>query len=263
MIPQAYITEWSTEVPWQTDEQVEQDLLISRTLCEIFSDDFLAGKLAFRGGTALHKIYLSPQPRYSEDIDLVQIDGEPIKPVIRRLRECLAFAGVAGFKQKRNNNTLTLRTAAESDPSFIIRLKIEINCREHFSEMGLTTVPYHVNSSWFTGSCDITTYYLEELIGTKMRALYQRKKGRDLYDIHKALISDVSMNEQKVINCYHRYMAFSEGKSPTKKQFKLNLGKKITDDEFTGDITALLRSGEEPDWQAAFDLVTERLIDKI
>lgn len=51
MIPQAYITEWSAKVPWQTNEQVEQDLIICRALVEIFSDNFLADRLAFRGGT--------------------------------------------------------------------------------------------------------------------------------------------------------------------------------------------------------------------
>jgi len=70
LIPQAYITEWANHVPWQTNEQVEQDLVICRALVEIFSDDFLAKSLAFRGGTSLHKLYLQPQPRYSEDIDL-------------------------------------------------------------------------------------------------------------------------------------------------------------------------------------------------
>ena len=65
MIPQAYITEWSNTVPWQTNEQVEQDLVICRALIEIFKDDFLAKNLAFRGGTALHKLYMQPQPRYS------------------------------------------------------------------------------------------------------------------------------------------------------------------------------------------------------
>src|SRR5659263_571477 len=91
MIPQAYITEWSNNVPWQTNEQVEQDLVICRALIAIFSDEFLAASLAFRGGTALHKLYLHPQPRYSEDIDLVQIRPEPIKETIQRLQERLRF----------------------------------------------------------------------------------------------------------------------------------------------------------------------------
>ena len=52
MIPQLHITEWSNYVPWQTNEQVEQDLVICRALVEIFNDEFLANKIAFRGGTA-------------------------------------------------------------------------------------------------------------------------------------------------------------------------------------------------------------------
>lgn len=93
MIPQAYITEWSKIVPWQTNEQVEQDLVICRALIEIFEDDFLADSLAFRGGTALHKLYLQPQPRYSDDIDLVQIKAGSIGKVMDHIRVALSFLG--------------------------------------------------------------------------------------------------------------------------------------------------------------------------
>lgn len=86
MIPKAYISEWNQQVPWQTMEQVEQDLVICRALVEIFSDDFLANSLAFRGGTALHKLFFNPQQRYSEDIDLVQITAEPFGPIVDRIR---------------------------------------------------------------------------------------------------------------------------------------------------------------------------------
>ena len=104
MIPQAYITEWSNFVPWQTNEQVEQDLVICRALVAIFQDTFLADNLAFRGGTALHKLYLQPQPRYSEDIDLVQITAEPFGQIIDKIKEQLAFLGQPKVKIKSNNN---------------------------------------------------------------------------------------------------------------------------------------------------------------
>ena len=84
MIPQYSIQEWHEQVPWNTDAMVEQDLIICRALISIFSDEFLASQLAFRGGTALHKLYLQPQPRYSEDIDLVQITPGPLRPVPER-----------------------------------------------------------------------------------------------------------------------------------------------------------------------------------
>lgn len=37
----------------------------------------------------MHKLFLQPQPRYSEDIDLVQIKPGPIKPIMFRLGEVL------------------------------------------------------------------------------------------------------------------------------------------------------------------------------
>jgi predicted nucleotidyltransferase component of viral defense system len=72
LIPYDFITEWRQYASWTEDSQVEQDLVICRALVEIFSLDATARTLAFRGGTALHKLHLPPTERYSEDIDLVQ-----------------------------------------------------------------------------------------------------------------------------------------------------------------------------------------------
>ncbi len=36
MIPRAYITEWRSHAPWIQDAWVEQDLVISRAIVEIF-----------------------------------------------------------------------------------------------------------------------------------------------------------------------------------------------------------------------------------
>lgn len=102
MINRTAITQWNKIVPWNDNAQVEQDLIISRALVAIFSDKFLASQLAFRGGTALHKLYLSPQPRYSEDIDLVQITPGPIKPIMFKLGEVLSFLPDRVTKQKRS-----------------------------------------------------------------------------------------------------------------------------------------------------------------
>ena len=91
MIPKPNIAKWQIHAPWKEFAQVEQDLIISRLLVEIFSDDFLREHLAFRGGTALHKLYLKPAPRYSEDIDLVQIKAGPIKPIMQQLEKVIDF----------------------------------------------------------------------------------------------------------------------------------------------------------------------------
>lgn len=201
MINRSAITQWNQFVPWNDNAQVEQDLIISRALVAIFSDDYLASQLSFRGGTALHKLYLSPQPRYSEDIDLVQITAGPIKPIMFRLGEVLSFLPNRITKQKRYNNTMLFRMESEIPPVIPLRLKIEINCFEHFDVLGLVKVPFEMENSWFTGKCEITTYRLNELLGTKLRALYQRKKGRDLFDLYVAL-SEASVDIDEIIKCY-------------------------------------------------------------
>ena len=71
MIPKDFLTAWRHHAPWVLDAQIEQDLIISRALVEIFSQAELKETLAFRGGTALYKLYLIPPARYSEDLDLV------------------------------------------------------------------------------------------------------------------------------------------------------------------------------------------------
>jgi predicted nucleotidyltransferase component of viral defense system len=78
MIPENYLREWAAQAPWQSGSMVEQDLVISRSLVMLFSNAALAQRLAFRGGTALHKLHLAPASRYSEDIDLVQTEAGPI-----------------------------------------------------------------------------------------------------------------------------------------------------------------------------------------
>jgi len=71
MIPTAFLQGWSVKAPWPDLRQVEQDLIISRALCDLFNAPVLNGKIAFRGGTAIHKLLFDQPQRYSEDIDLV------------------------------------------------------------------------------------------------------------------------------------------------------------------------------------------------
>lgn len=68
MIPRDFITEWRREAPWIEDYLVEQDLVLTWAISEIFSDSALQRQLAFRGGTAIHKLFLTPAVRFSEDI---------------------------------------------------------------------------------------------------------------------------------------------------------------------------------------------------
>jgi predicted nucleotidyltransferase component of viral defense system len=261
MIPESAIIEWRETVPWVEDAQVEQDLIIYRALTAIYQDDFLSKRLAFRGGTALHKLYLSPQPRYSEDIDVVQVISEPIKPTIDRLREVLSFFGEPRVKQKKSNNTLIFRLNSSVPPIVSLKLKIEINCREHFHVYNFEKQHFTVSNQWFSGECDILTYRLDELVGTKVRALYERRKGRDLFDLYRAL-QDERLNADNVMMCFLKYME-NEEKKPTHSLYTGNMTDKLNNAEFLGDTNNLLRPDTVYNPATSYEVVKEKLIDKL
>ncbi|WKB81371.1 nucleotidyl transferase AbiEii/AbiGii toxin family protein [Cellulophaga lytica] len=263
MIPRPYIAKWQEHAPWKSFSQVEQDLVISRTLVEIFSDDFLRENLAFRGGTALHKLYLNPAPRYSEDIDLVQIKEGPIKPIMKRIGEVVTF-----FEEPRNTKIgghgakAMYRFNSEYE-NIRLRLKLEINCKEHFNVLDWVNFPFEVKNDWFTGSCEIRTYSINELLGTKLRALYQRSKGRDLFDLDYSRLN-MKLDIEQIIKCFKEYTTFSTGnKPPSQKEFLLNIEEKENDSNFTGDMEALLRPEISYDQNTAFKWLKDELIQKI
>lgn len=263
MIPKRYIQEWSKQAPWKVPEFIEQDLIISRALIALFSDEFLSENLAFRGGTALHKLYLEPAPRYSEDIDLVQIKEGPIKPILKRIGEVIDF-----FEEKRvvkvkaNNNTILYRFNSEFNPETRLKLKIEINCREHFHVCPWKSFPFEMKNGWFSGSTSITTYEVHELLGTKLRALYQRRKGRDLFDLYYAS-QKIPFDADKILEVYQKYMDFVVTKPPTYKEFIMNLDGKQNNPEFTGDIEGLLREGVDYDESKAFEWIRNEVLEKM
>lgn len=259
MIPQSYITAWRKHAPWQENYQVEQDLIIQRSLIALFRDEFISERLAFRGGTALHKLFLAPAARYSEDIDLVQVKAEPFGAIIDRIREQLSFLGTPRIKQKQHNNTITYKIQSEDDVP--IKLKVEVNTREHFSLYGLQRIPVKLESEWSHGEAFVPTYQLDELLATKLRALYQRKKGRDLFDLWCAL-TQADVNIEKLIEAFKYYMK-EEGNSVTQKEFIENMEKKITDADFIGDMSGLPRRGITYDINEAYELVKTIILEKI
>jgi predicted nucleotidyltransferase component of viral defense system len=242
MIPRDYITAWRANAPWITDRQVEQDLVISRALVELFSQPAVASALAFRGGTALYKLHFRPAARYSEDIDLVQTSAVPIGPVLDAIHGALDhWLGKPQWKQTEGRVTLGYRFDSEDLPSTRLKLKIEINSREHFTVFGVRPHRFEVSSRWFSGAADLPTYELDELLGTKLRALYQRKKGRDLFDLAHALRRG-GVSADRLIEAFTRYMD-EEGARVTRAMFEQNLAAKRTDRTFTADMAPLLASG--------------------
>lgn len=263
MISRPYIAKWQEHSPWYEFSQVEQDLIISRALVEVFSDDFLRENLAFRGGTALHKLYLNPAPRYSEDIDLVQIKEGPIKPIMERLNQVITFFEEKRTTQVRGHGAKALYRFTSEYEEIRMRLKLEINCKEHFNVLEWVDFPFKVESEWFSGKAEIRTYNINELLGTKLRALYQRSKGRDLFDLFYSNQKMV-LNYEQIINCFKEYTSFATGKRPpSKKEFMLNIEEKEHSAEFIGDMEALLRPDVKYNQSDAFNWLKKELIEKL
>lgn len=258
MIPRDYITSWRAEAPWVQDIQVEQDLIICRALVELFSNPVVANALAFRGGTALYKLYVKPAPRYSEDIDLVQMRAEPAGSVMEAIRSILdPWLGAPRWKQTAGRMTFVYRFTSEDTPPIAMRLKVETNTREHFAVHGFKHIPFSVVSRWFKGECEIPTYELEELLGTKMRALYQRKKSRDLFDLATAL--ETGVEPARIVETFLAYMEHG-GHRITRELYEDNLEKKLVDAQFNADISALLANGYTWNIEKAAQTVGAELI---
>lgn len=262
MIPRAFITAWRSRAPWPNDGQVEQDLVLSRVLVELFSDSPLAAGLALRGGTALHKLHFEETGRYSEDIDLVQVHPGPIGPLLDGVRAVLdPWLGEPGRRLAAGTATLTYRFESTTLPVQPLKLKVEINTREHFTVYGYRRVEHLVNNPWFSGRAELVTYELEELLATKLRALYQRRKGRDLYDLWLALTA-LAVDDERLLACFRRYLS-KEGASLSRAEFEENLAAKLRSRDFLLDVMPLIRERETYDSHEAMRVVVVRLVSRL
>ena len=244
MIPHMNIVAWSNIAPWASFRQVEQDLIISRAVIEIFNDDYLREELRFRGGTALNKLHFPTPLRYSEDIDLVRTTKGPIKEVICRLRETLEpWLGEAEYESSKVAPKLLFRVPAEEEGQ--LRLKVEIVTFETEAFDEPLTIKHAADNPWFTGEAEIPTYSREEMLATKLRALLQREQGRDLFDLARALSIFNGLDLDRIVELLARYLNL-QGQSISRAQAEQRMFGKLAQAGFLADVRPLL-SAEQAD----------------
>jgi hypothetical protein len=245
MIPAGSITAWSATRPWPTRAAVEQDLLLARTIVAIYQHPLLAGELVFRGGTCLHQVVLPAPLRYSDDLDFVRRTHSGIGEVFDALREVAADIGLqVSGTDVGTHPKLRLRAPSEDDPSVSLRIKIEINTHETSPAQPVISRRFPVSSDWFTGSADVRTFTPAELVATKIRALYQRKKGRDLFDLWLAL-TQLELTGPDLIAAFGPYRP----DGLTAELAEANLRNKVADTAFRADLDPLVGS-----WPAGYDI---------
>jgi predicted nucleotidyltransferase component of viral defense system len=262
MIHRANINAWRKVAPWPESAQVEQDLILSRALVEMFRRTEVAEQAVFCGGTALHKLFIQPPGRYSEDIDLVQRDTGPIGSLVNAIRDVLdPWLGKPNWKQGKGRFTLYYRFDTTFEPVQRMRVKVEINTREHFAVQALRKKEFVVENGWFEGSAKVTTYGISELLGTKLRALYQRKKGRDLFDLWLGFTNpDVVIED--LLTSFDAYMKFV-GATTTRAQYEANMVAKMQDNAFLGDLRQLVRYDLDYDVKEAWRTVHKQIVSRL
>lgn len=257
MIAEAYVTHWSTVVPWPTPTQVEQDLLLSRLICEIAADPYLGSELVFRGGTCLHKLRLDPPRRYSEDLDYVRSSAGGIGPLTSALTALGERLGFGVRTRVSEHPKVYFRTlSADGGP---MRIKVEVNTHERAPADPVEHVTYSMSSPYWSGTAAVQTFTTRELVSTKIRALYQRKKGRDLFDLWLAL-TELEVSGVDLIAVFDPYRPAEL----TARRAIANLRAKLTDSEFRTDLEPLIGSWP-PDYHVdtAAELVIEEVLAKL
>ena len=156
------------------------------------------------------------------------------------------------------------RFLSAGPPTLPLRLKVEINTREHFEVLGFINKSFQIENQWFSGKVAITTHNIEEILATKLRALYQRRKGRDLFDLDKGLEEISGIDVEKIITCFLEYMKFSNQRV-TRAEFEENIHYKRKDIVFGEDISPLLSAAvaKEFDLNQAFTNVANKIISKL
>lgn len=237
MISLDALNAWRSTHPWADDNQVEQDLVMTRVAVEIASHPDL-DRLAWRGGTCLHKLFLPAALCYSEDLEYdLSIADNDMRTIRTTLREIAERAGLGlASHPTTTRSRLTERFMYSSVNGTPRRLKVEINLDDVPAAASLDRRYLAVDTDWWTGATDVLTFQPAELIATKFRALAQRSKGRDLNDLdvaHRAL--DIDDDQLGQIAAHYLHHA---GVRPS--QYRARLAAHLANPDFVTDVAVYL-----------------------
>jgi hypothetical protein len=175
----------------------------------------------------------------------------------------LSWLGKCSRAQAGHSMHLVFKFTPEVDAQATLKLKVEINTREHASLLGVRRYPFAVENDWYRGTAEIASFEPEELFGTKLRALLQRRRNRDLFDLHQGL-KQLPLAPLKVIACFDHYLAL-EGKPITRAMAEQRMLEKLTR-SLTEDVAPMLPAGvrwSDKDAIRAFERVWTELIARI
>ncbi len=180
-----------------------------------------------------------------------------VGPYLDALRELAADVGleVHSVEQKLNFVHVILDVEPTTAPGRI-RIKIETNIAETEFFREPIAIEHAVDSRWWQGEARVPTFALTEMMATKLRALYQRSKGRDLFDLWLVLTTK-KPDPETIVDGLRHYM---KDAAFTYRDLAANLRDKLEDADFRSDLELLVLAvpaGYTVD--RAADLVMEQL----
>ena len=261
MIPRANVTAWRAIAPWPTDAQVEQDLVLSRALVEMFNEPRLRKRVAFRGGTALHKLLFDPPGRYSEDIDLVATTAGAAGDLFDPVRAVLdPWLGEPRRKRSAQGVTMIYRFETTALPVQRMRLKVEINVRERETILGYRRRSLQVENPWFSGEA-AEHLRARGAPGNQAPCSVPAQEGtRPVRSGPGAANPGRGRGEPRRV---FRGVHGCRGHSVSRAEFERSLAEKLEDEAFIGDVVPLMGPDVEYDATTAAARVHERLIARL
>ena len=157
---------------------IEKDFVLTFILKKIYASSF-KDKLVFKGGTALHKLYL--HKRLSIDLDfseLSQININELKAIIEDKEINSEIKDI-----NRTADSVKIVLSYTSVLKYKNNIVIDISRRE---KPTLSLINKKLKSYYFK-EFEVLTFQLEELIAEKLRTIIQRNKPRDYLDIYYIL----------------------------------------------------------------------------
>jgi len=218
----------------------ELDYRLVKALEAIYSDPYLSKRLCMKGGTAINKLYLLETSRLSVDLDFNQIgpkeDVLKERPAIRkRLTELLKKQDSSYEIHSEHRYELTrIKTRYKTVTGLLWNFKIEISHVERFPILPPTEKPIKTS----TGTANVLTYTLEELTATKLRALLERFKGRDIYDLY--FISQLKPNQTLTKKMFLYYFYRSRKVFNPKVHYK-NLNARYQGNNYGDDVSSFVK----------------------
>ncbi len=190
-ITERKVDRWAQDARIPQLRMAELDYRLCFLIQAIAADAFLSTRLLFKGGTALNKLYLDTLARLSVDLDYNHIGLRNVvqseRPEVLKRLAAIARDLDARVGIDRRNDKWGVYGLAVDYPAVVggaaIRIKIEISTSDRVAILGAAKRPLTLPDGTTAG---VPTLQLDELLATKLHATYARRKGRDVFDLHRA-----------------------------------------------------------------------------